>query len=151
MNSRLAISRRTVLKGMGASLALPMLEAMQPLKALAADATKPPLRMLFFYVPGGVNVDEWMPKNEGADYEPRYTLEALAPVRQDVLVLSGLNSRLGEQGANGHPHCRILHRHFDRPDRRAPDRPYHPPAIDRAGVRLGVVAGSREQHLVARP
>src|SRR6187455_3112985 len=103
MNSRFPISRRTVLKGMGASLALPMLEAMAPRSALAREAVKPPLRMLFFYVPGGVNVDEWMPKSEGADYEPRYTLEALKPVRHDVLVLSGLNSRLGEQGANGHP------------------------------------------------
>lgn len=103
MSSRFPISRRTVLKGMGASLALPMLEAMQPLTGLAAEAAKPPLRMLFFYVPGGVNVDEWMPSSEGAGYEPRYTLAALEPVRQDVLVLSGLNSRLGEQGANGHP------------------------------------------------
>lgn len=104
MNHRYPISRRTVLKGVGATLALPMLEAMQPLRATADDATaKPPLRLLFIYVPGGVNLDEWTPQGEGSEFAPRYTLGALEPVRDDVLVLSGLNSRLGETGANGHP------------------------------------------------
>lgn len=99
------ISRRTVLRGVGATLALPMLEAMQPLTALAteADAARPPLRLLCVFVPGGVNLDEWTPKGEGADYEFSSTLRVLEPMREDLLVLSGLNSRLGETGANGHP------------------------------------------------
>jgi len=92
-----SISRRTLLRGVGALLALPWLEIM------AAPAKTPPLRSVFLFVPGGVNHTEWLPKTEGADYEPGKTLAALAPVRQHVLVLSGLNARAGEVGANGHP------------------------------------------------
>ncbi len=91
------LSRRTFLRGAGAMLALPWLEIM------AAPAKTPPLRSVFIFVPGGVNHDEWLPKGEGTDYQPGRTLAALAPVRQHVLVLSGLNARQGEVGANGHP------------------------------------------------
>jgi hypothetical protein len=91
------LSRRTFLRGAGAMLALPWLEIM------AAPAKPAPLRSVFMFVPGGVNHDEWLPKSEGADYEAGRTLAALAPVRQHVLVLSGLNARRGEVGANGHP------------------------------------------------
>jgi hypothetical protein len=98
------LSRRTALKGLGVSLALPWLEAMQPRSArAAAGGSKPPVRLAYLFVPGGVNVDEWLCDGEGADYKPRYTLEALKPVREDVLVLSGLDGREGETGANGHP------------------------------------------------
>jgi hypothetical protein len=102
MNSRHCLSRRTLLRGLGASLGLPLLEAMQPIKA-ATPAGKPPLRLIFVFVPGGVNVDAWLPKGEGADYQFSPTLEALKPVREDVLVLTGLNGRARENGANGHP------------------------------------------------
>jgi hypothetical protein len=95
-----SITRRTVLRGLGATMALPWLEAM---RAAAASAASAPVRMAFLYVPGGVNVDEWLPEGEGRDYRPRFTLEALAPVRDDVLVLSRLDGREGETGANGHP------------------------------------------------
>lgn len=97
-----SLARRTLLRGLGASLALPWLEAMRP-AAAAAESAAPPLRMAFIYVPGGVNMDEWLVEGEGADYRPRHTLEALAPVRNDVLVLSQLDGREGETGANGHP------------------------------------------------
>jgi hypothetical protein len=105
MSHPLRISRRTMLRGMGATLALPLLEAMQPLTAQASvsQAARPPVRLLFVFVPGGVNLDEWTPRGEGARYEPSSTLSALKPVREEVLVLSGLNSRLGETGGNGHP------------------------------------------------
>ena len=91
------LSRRTLLRGAGSMLALPWLEIM------SAPAKAAPLRSVFMFVPGGVNHDEWVPKTEGADYEPGKTLAALAPVRQHVLVLSGINARHGEVGANGHP------------------------------------------------
>jgi hypothetical protein len=105
MNHHLRISRRTALKGVGATLALPLLEAMRPLSALAGEpgADRPPLRLLFVFVPGGVNKDEWTPRGEGVDYKPSRTLSVLEPVRRDVLVLSGLNNRSGETGGNGHP------------------------------------------------
>ncbi|MEQ8785988.1 MAG: DUF1552 domain-containing protein [Pirellulaceae bacterium] len=100
------LSRRTVLHGLGVSIGLPLLEAMLPRPLRAADQEnidKPPLRMAFVFVPGGVNVDAWAPTGEGADYELSATLSPLAPVREQVLVLSGLNGRQGESGANGHP------------------------------------------------
>jgi hypothetical protein len=97
------IHRRTVLTGLGATLGLPFLEAMTPVASANAPAVKPPVRLLFVFVPGGVNVDAWTPRGEGADYEASPTLAALAPVRSDVLVLSGLNGRQGELGGNGHP------------------------------------------------
>jgi hypothetical protein len=78
---------------------------MQPLNALAAAAepVRPPLRLLFVFVPGGVNMNEWTPQGEGADYRFSSTLNLLAPVRENVLVLSGLDNRRGESGGNGHP------------------------------------------------
>ena len=73
--NRLPMSRRTVLRGVGATLALPLLEAMEPLAAFASGAAgqadapaRPPLRLLFVFVPGGVNLDAWTPQGEGADY-----------------------------------------------------------------------------------
>jgi hypothetical protein len=97
------LSRRTLLRGAGVALGLPLLETMLPRQASAAEAVRPPRRLAFIFVPGGVNVDEWTPEGEGADYRPRHTLEALAPVRDRVLVLSGLDGRAGETGGNGHP------------------------------------------------
>jgi hypothetical protein len=94
---RRTLSRRTLLRGAGSMLALPWLEIM------AAPGKPAPLRSVFIFVPGGVNHDEWLPKTEGPDYQPGRTLAALAPVRRHVLVLSGLNARHGEVGANGHP------------------------------------------------
>ena len=66
----LDLSRRTVLKGLGVSMALPWLEAMGPLKAWAAEPTPDkavPNRMAFLYVPNGKNMADWTPKAEGAD------------------------------------------------------------------------------------
>lgn len=98
------LSRRTLLRGIGVSLGLPLLEAMTPRRLSAtAPTAAPPLRLAYIFVPGGVNVDQWTPDGEGADYRPRSTLEALTPVRDKVLVLSGLDGRHGETGANGHP------------------------------------------------
>jgi uncharacterized protein DUF1552 len=84
------------------AVSLPVLEVMAR-PARAAEGSKPPPRMLFVFVPGGVNVDEWTPKGEGAAYQPGHTLAALQPIREHVLVLSGLDGRRGELGDNGHP------------------------------------------------
>ncbi len=82
------LSRRAALKGMGVSVALPFLEAMLP--ARAAVAARPPLRMAFFYVPNGVHMPAWRPKEEGAGFTLPFALEPLAPVKDDLLVLTGL-------------------------------------------------------------
>ena len=91
-----------MLKGMGVSLALPLLDAMAP-RARAAAVEKPPVRLLFAYVPMGVNLDAWTPAREGKDYELSATLRPLAKVKDDVLVLSGLDHRREDPSGNPHP------------------------------------------------
>ena len=92
------ISRRTMLRGMGAALALPALDAMMPVKAAAAGA-KPPVRMACIYFPNGVWQDNWIPKETGMDYALSYALEPLKEFKNDFSVFSGLdkaNSRRGD-------------------------------------------------------
>src|SRR5262245_41395113 len=84
-----SLSRRTVLRGIGASLALPFLEAMVP---SARAAVKPVRRFLTFYVPNGMAMEYWTPKGEGTAFELSPILEPLAPFRNQMLVLSGLHS-----------------------------------------------------------
>lgn len=96
------ISRRTMLRGMGAAMALPVLEAMAPRKALAAVATaKPPVRMACLYFPNGVWQEAWIPKASGAEFELPYSLEPLAPFKQSLNILSGLDKAASHQG-DGH-------------------------------------------------
>ncbi|PYS41760.1 MAG: hypothetical protein DMG14_06150 [Acidobacteria bacterium] len=84
-----SLPRRTVLRGIGASLALPFLEAMVP---SARAAVKPVNRFLTFYVPNGMAMEYWSPKGEGAAFELSPILEPLAPYRNQMLVLSGLHA-----------------------------------------------------------
>ncbi|HLH31997.1 MAG TPA: DUF1552 domain-containing protein [Terriglobia bacterium] len=84
-----SISRRTVLRGMGAAIALPFLDAMAP---AARAATKPVNRFLTFYVPNGMAMEYWSPKGEGRNYEFSPILEPLAPFKDQMLVLSGLHA-----------------------------------------------------------
>lgn len=80
------ISRRTLLRGAGAAVALPWLEAM----SLGSAAGKPPVRLAFFYVPNGIHMADWRPKAAGALDELPPTLKPLEPVKKNVIVLSGL-------------------------------------------------------------
>src|SRR5262245_27157296 len=73
------ISRRTVLKGLGTALAVPWLEGM----ASAAAGTAPPKRMVFVYVPNGVNMREWTPAATGRGYDMPSLLETLKEFRND--------------------------------------------------------------------
>src|SRR5947207_871059 len=89
--SKKAIPRRTVLRGMGAMLALPLLDSMIPaLSAMQRTAAKPINRFGVMYVPNGMIMKNYLPVTEGAAYELTPTLSALAPFREHVLVLSGL-------------------------------------------------------------
>jgi hypothetical protein len=86
------IPRRTVLRGIGATLALPFLDGMVPaLSAFAKTAAKPVNRLGVVYVPNGVIMKAYLPAVEGAAYEMSPTLSPLAPFRDQVLVVSGLN------------------------------------------------------------
>jgi hypothetical protein len=86
-----AIPRRTVLRGLGSVLALPLLDSMVPaLSALQKTPGRPINRFGVLYVPNGMIMKDYLPLTEGATYELTPTLRALAPFRQHVLVLSGL-------------------------------------------------------------
>jgi Protein of unknown function (DUF1552) len=94
MSGSFQLSRRTLLRGLGTTVALPMLDAMIPPATFganaAASATKAPTRVAWVYVPNGVNVADWNPIGVGADYELPKTLALLKEYRNDLLVLSGL-------------------------------------------------------------
>jgi hypothetical protein len=95
-----SISRRAVLRGAGATLALPMLDAMIPACAVAAPETVRPIRLSFIEVPNGIMMDKWTPKTEGANFALTPVLEPLAPFQDRMLVLSGLNHYQAEMLAN---------------------------------------------------
>jgi hypothetical protein len=97
------LSRRTILRGMGAMVALPALDAMTPALAAAAGrkAVAPPLRLAFAYVPNGVTMEAWTPAAEGANWELTRILKPLAPVKDRVLVLSGLEHVNGNALGDG--------------------------------------------------
>lgn len=99
-NSQTKLSRRTVLRGLGVSLALPWLEATGTI-ATAAVAAPSPTRMAFIFVPNGVNLEHWTPKSEGYGFKLTQTLEPLAPVKDDLLVLSGLTHDKGRANGDG--------------------------------------------------
>jgi hypothetical protein len=94
MVTRKAIPRRTILRGIGATLALPFLDGMVPaLSAFAKTMGKPVTRFGAFYVPNGIMMKNWTPTAEGASFELTSTLTPLAPFRDQLLILSGLNSK----------------------------------------------------------
>jgi hypothetical protein len=106
------LSRRTVLRGLGVAVSLPWLEAMGPLVAWGntTPSAKPaPNRMAFLYVPNGANMADWTPQAEGTDFELPPILEPLAPVRDHVLVLTGLTAdKARPNGDGGGDHARAL-------------------------------------------
>lgn len=100
-----AVPRRTFLRGLGTTLALPLLDSMVPALSAAASIPTRPLRLAYVYVPVGRIMDKWLPKTTGAAYELTPTLAPLAPFREQMLVLSGLNIKAadplpGEKGGN---------------------------------------------------
>lgn len=103
------ISRRTLLQGLGVSLALPLLEAMGPRSLFAAEAPAAPVRMAFMYVPNGMNMQSWTPAIEGTGYELPWTLEPLAALKSEINVLSGLTQQKAfANGDGGGDHARAL-------------------------------------------
>jgi hypothetical protein len=101
MNHR-PISRRTMLKGVGAVLSLPLLEAMEPIRTLGSNPMrKTPVRFAALYMPNGVNPHVWTPKGVGADFELSPILEPLRKVKDKILVLTQLMNAATDTG-DGH-------------------------------------------------
>ncbi len=93
MITKRCLPRRTILRGLGAALGLPLLDAMVPaFSALVKTAARPVHRFQAFYVPNGMAMDYWTPAAEGSHFELTPILEPLAPFRNQLLVLSGLRS-----------------------------------------------------------
>jgi hypothetical protein len=90
--TRKHVSRRTLLRGVGAAVALPVLDSMFPALSTAAAVTQKlsPTRMVFVYVPNGIDMRNWTPAADGRSFVLPKILSPLAPVQDDILVLSGL-------------------------------------------------------------
>ncbi len=141
--SKKYLDRRTFLRGMGATIALPLLDAMVPARtALAATAARPMPRMAFVYFPHGAIMNEWTPADAGRQFQLGRILEPLAPFKERLTIVSGLENRHAygpvhaitpgtwlsgvspaserrfDAGMNGGPDCRATH------------RPGHPAAVN---------------------
>ena len=118
MNRPAPLSRRTVLRGLGTSMALPWLESMGAApqskaavmnKAAKGFASEAPTRMAFFYVPNGVHMPDWRPEKTGTLTDLPNTLSALNPYKKQLLVLSGLTQNGGRAlGEGAGDHARAL-------------------------------------------
>lgn len=102
MLTRTHLPRRTFLRGLGTAIALPMLDAMTPAVARAADvASTRPTRLLFTYVPNGVTMADWTPAASGRDFALSRILQPLTPFKDRMLVLSGLAHENGKALGDG--------------------------------------------------
>src|SRR3989449_1319728 len=98
------LPRRTFLRGLGTTLALPLLDSMVPAFA-AASAAKPVVRLGFAFHPVGMILNKWIPATEGTGFELMPTMKALEPFRENMVVLTGLaqvNGRALGDGAGDH-------------------------------------------------
>jgi Protein of unknown function (DUF1552) len=107
MITRKALSRRTLLKGMGTAVALPFLDAMSP--AMASSTAPNKVRMAFVYVPNGIMMKDWNPECEGplAAPLPR-ALKPMEPYKDDMLLMGNLTHNTGRallDGAGDHGRC----------------------------------------------
>jgi hypothetical protein len=94
--TKMALPRRTFLRGVGASLALPLLDAMVPaLSAMAKTAASPVRRLGVVYVPNGMAMEYWTPAGAGPEFGLTPVLQPLAPFRDRLLIVSGLNGPAG--------------------------------------------------------
>lgn len=111
MSQASPLSRRTLLRGAGVSIALPLLDSMAPGRLLSAaeKPNSPPLRMAFLYVPNGAHMPDWKPKQDGDQFQLPPTLQRIAEYRDSVNVLSGLTlDGARAHGDGGGDHARSV-------------------------------------------
>lgn len=102
----LRLDRRTLLRGAGAAVALPLLEAMRPVGLLAAaNPTPRPVRLAWVFIPNGTNSERWLTQAEGETWRIAPSLQPLAELRSDITMFRGLsqvNARALGDGAGDH-------------------------------------------------
>src|SRR5882724_12636436 len=108
--TKMALPRRTFLRGAGVTLALPLLDAMVPALTAASktSAITAPPRIGYFYTPNGMHMPLWKPRTPGIgnSWELSQTLRSLEPLREYVTVLGNLNNYAAGLGDGGGPHTR---------------------------------------------
>ncbi|MBI3209143.1 MAG: DUF1552 domain-containing protein [Candidatus Solibacter usitatus] len=108
MITRKTLPRRAFLRGMGTAVALPFLDAMSPAMPNSRVSGKPPVRMMFVYVPNGIDMRHWTPAKEGKLEELPRILKPLEPLKQDLTIFSNLTQNNGRallDGAGDHGRC----------------------------------------------
>ena len=96
MITKKSLARRTFLRGMGATLALPLLDSMTPAFAgPARNGGAAATRMAFLYVPNGIIMKDWTPAAEGQGFEFGRTLKPVEAFREDITLLTGLEHHNG--------------------------------------------------------
>jgi hypothetical protein len=109
MITRKALPRRTFLRGMGASLALPLLDAMvPPMTALANTPANPVRRLGFIYMPMGCDITRWTPPGEGTLAELSPALQSLAPVADQLTVITNLELKNAYPGTHATSNAAFL-------------------------------------------
>jgi len=106
--TRMALPRRTFLRGLGATVALPLLEAMTPAFAQGRTSAAAPKRFGAVYVPHGATLDQWVPVSTGRGFDFTPILKPLEPFRESLVVVSNLDGPLEPAGGGGHaisPSC----------------------------------------------
>src|SRR5436305_14311563 len=97
------VDRRMLLRGFGAAIALPLLDAMRPALATPAKMAKQARRVAVVYVPNGIIMKDWKLAETGRDFTFTRILKPLEPFREDITVLSGLANHIAvEAKGRGH-------------------------------------------------
>lgn len=136
------LSRRTVLRGLGASIALPWLESMMPRAFASGAPVRHPVRMAFMYVPNGIQMGQWTPTTEGARFELPPLLTPLAAVRDDINVLTGLAALEGRMYGDGGNHAPAMGSFLTG---------VHPTKAPRCGISADQLAAARIGHQTRLP
>ncbi len=95
------LHRRTVLRGAGMTMALPLLEIMQPAANAASAANETPNRLACVFFPNGAIMDRWKPTGEGNQFELNETMQSLKPHKDDVTIFTGLTQHHARANGDG--------------------------------------------------
>lgn len=145
------LKRRTFLKGIGTTMALPLLEIMEPhgnfVSAAASGTSNPPVRTAFIFFPNGVIGPSWMPESTGKEYQLPKSLKPLESLKSDINVISGLaqvNARALGDGAGDHARCASVYLTSSHPTKTGG-------ADIKAGISIDQVAAQRVGHRTRLP